>query len=510
MRDSREVGRPGVALVFSQRNDLAGSGRLRSGDPSVRRPPAARLRRRREGARDRVLPGSDAPARPRRRALAAPVPHPQGRGPPRARGADAPGPRGGRDLRLHLPHLREGDPRRDGRGGPPRLPAPEEAVRGAPRARPVRRPLRLRARRAAPEQPRALAGGELPAGPRRPGRRRCSAARRCASRATRAWARRRGSWRTTRSRRCSSTPTRPASSPTATSAAGSSPPGRGPETPVREVQSSPLKTVSAECPIYEAWRILLDAGVPPPAGRARRGDRRRPHGDRPPQVHRRRPGRGDEAGRAARRARRPPRLLGEGRGDGLRPLQRRPRADRHRRLRRAAQRHARQPHPALGRGRPRPAADSLRVARLRLRGADGADGPHGSGQRARLGGGRRPERASTSARSPRRRSPTSSRRVPALPGRLHGHELARRDRRLGGALPRLARAADAPGAARGVDLLRLPGGARPPRRHAPARGRGARRRRAHVPLGHGEERGDLPAARAASACGCGASRPSST
>jgi CBS domain-containing protein len=36
--------------------------------------------------------------------------------------------------------------------------------------------------------------------------------------------------------------------------------GRGPETPVLEVASSPLKTVSADCPIYEAWRILLDAG----------------------------------------------------------------------------------------------------------------------------------------------------------------------------------------------------------------------------------------------------------
>ncbi len=36
--------------------------------------------------------------------------------------------------------------------------------------------------------------------------------------------------------------------------------GRGPETPVLEVCSAPLKTVSAECPIYEAWRILLDAG----------------------------------------------------------------------------------------------------------------------------------------------------------------------------------------------------------------------------------------------------------
>jgi CBS domain-containing protein len=37
--------------------------------------------------------------------------------------------------------------------------------------------------------------------------------------------------------------------------------GKGPATPVREVASSPLKTVVAECPVYEAWRILLDAGV---------------------------------------------------------------------------------------------------------------------------------------------------------------------------------------------------------------------------------------------------------
>ncbi len=37
--------------------------------------------------------------------------------------------------------------------------------------------------------------------------------------------------------------------------------GKGPETPVLEVFSSPLKTVSADCPVYEAWRILLDSGV---------------------------------------------------------------------------------------------------------------------------------------------------------------------------------------------------------------------------------------------------------
>jgi CBS domain-containing protein len=37
--------------------------------------------------------------------------------------------------------------------------------------------------------------------------------------------------------------------------------GRGPETPVGEVSSAPLKTVSADAPVYEAWRILLEAGV---------------------------------------------------------------------------------------------------------------------------------------------------------------------------------------------------------------------------------------------------------
>ena len=36
--------------------------------------------------------------------------------------------------------------------------------------------------------------------------------------------------------------------------------GRGPETPLLDVSSSPLKTVSADCPVYEAWRILLDSG----------------------------------------------------------------------------------------------------------------------------------------------------------------------------------------------------------------------------------------------------------
>jgi CBS domain-containing protein len=37
--------------------------------------------------------------------------------------------------------------------------------------------------------------------------------------------------------------------------------GKGPETPVLEVASSPLRTVVADCPVYEAWRILIDTGV---------------------------------------------------------------------------------------------------------------------------------------------------------------------------------------------------------------------------------------------------------
>ncbi len=37
--------------------------------------------------------------------------------------------------------------------------------------------------------------------------------------------------------------------------------GRSAETPVSEVYSSPLQTVPAELPVFEAWRILLDSGV---------------------------------------------------------------------------------------------------------------------------------------------------------------------------------------------------------------------------------------------------------
>ncbi len=37
--------------------------------------------------------------------------------------------------------------------------------------------------------------------------------------------------------------------------------GKGPETPLLELRTAPLRTVVADCPVYEAWRILLEAGV---------------------------------------------------------------------------------------------------------------------------------------------------------------------------------------------------------------------------------------------------------
>ena len=37
--------------------------------------------------------------------------------------------------------------------------------------------------------------------------------------------------------------------------------GKGPETPVLEVSTAPLRTVASNTPVYEAWRILLETGV---------------------------------------------------------------------------------------------------------------------------------------------------------------------------------------------------------------------------------------------------------
>jgi len=37
--------------------------------------------------------------------------------------------------------------------------------------------------------------------------------------------------------------------------------GRGPDTPVTEVTTSPIQTLASTTPIYEAWRILLDSGL---------------------------------------------------------------------------------------------------------------------------------------------------------------------------------------------------------------------------------------------------------
>ena len=79
----------------------------------------------------------------------------------------------------------------------------------------------------------------------------------------------------------------------------------------------------------------------------------------------------------------------------------------------------------LGRGGPRRAAGALRLARARVRGADGADAPHRPGQRARLRGrGRRAARLVPGARRARERRPRGG-GLPALPRRAHGARVAR-------------------------------------------------------------------------------------
>ena len=37
--------------------------------------------------------------------------------------------------------------------------------------------------------------------------------------------------------------------------------GKGPDTLVRDVYTAPFRSVAADCPVYEAWRILLDTGA---------------------------------------------------------------------------------------------------------------------------------------------------------------------------------------------------------------------------------------------------------
>ena len=83
-----------------------------------------------------------------------------------------------------------------------------------------------------------------------------------------------------------------------------------------------------------------------------------------------------------------------------------------------------------------PPPTPLRLDGVRIRGPEGADAPHRPGQRARVGRRHAGGAPLLRARSPSGRTPTSCGRVPALPGRLHGHEVARAARGVGGALRR--------------------------------------------------------------------------
>ena len=129
--------------------------------------------------------------------------------------------------------------------------------------------------------------------------------------------------------------------------------GRSPETPLAEVLSAPLRTVPAETPVFEAWRILLDSGVHHlPVVRAGEivgvltvTDLLKCTASGPVAVMR---------GSSGCRARRAARLRAEGRRDGHHALRRRPRAAGDRRLRGPAQRDPARADPALGRGRPGP------------------------------------------------------------------------------------------------------------------------------------------------------------
>ena len=246
--------------------------------PALPRTCSTRRRRRRR----RLPPGGDAARARGRGAARAPLRHPQGRGAARARRADAPGRRGGGDVRLHLAHHGRGDARRRRRGGPRRVPA---AGRGVPRRSSPTRAFAGHFAVGLAERLKAsldaLAGRGLP--------RRTS---RCAveqlvrrppvwvdAGATVGDAARRDAG-ASGSRRCSSAPSRRASSPTATSATASSP-----RTSARRRRSRGLLAPAPDGRAVDAdLRGVDDAprrGRAPPAGGARRRDRRRRHLGRP-------------------------------------------------------------------------------------------------------------------------------------------------------------------------------------------------------------------------------------
>ena len=350
----------------------------------------------------------------RRRATAqAPLRHPQGRGPARARRADAPGARGGRDLRLHLADHRQGHARRASwtrtcspTGSPATSSSGCSPTPGSPATSPWGSRSGSRAawstRRWPPSRPTCMAGGAS-----------CCAGPPSGSRPTPPWARRPGSCAASRSRRCWSAASRPASSPTATSATGCWPSGLGPETPVTRSSPGRCDRGGQHAHLRGLDRAARRRRPPPPGHPRRREIARRPH------LHR--PARATPRGRwrccaawsgwpIARACPATPRKVTEMvaalLAGGLEP-------GGHRRLRGPAQRRAAAAPAPLGRGRPGRAARSLRLAGDRVGGAAGADPPHRPGQRAGLRRRGGLVAASTSRRSPTGSTPTSPR--PASP-----------------------------------------------------------------------------------------------
>ncbi len=306
----------------------------------------------------------------------------------------------GETLRLHLPHHRHGHLRRRRRGGSRRVRAAGRRVSSPGGGPAVRGPLRGRTRGAAARQPRAVAGGGLPAGPLRRGG------------AARPW--------------------------TAHLGGAGRDGGRG-----RARHARPPHLVGAR-----PWRPSRHPhrpGSPEPCrrGGARRGRAGGPRGDAPAVDDARGDAgvRGVDGARRRRSCHHLP-LVRDGEvvgvvtstdlmrssaqgpvaairaverlasrdglaglrsprgGDGVGTPRRPPRSGDDRRPGGPPERRLAPPDPPLGRGRPGSGARALGLARARVGGAQGADAPHRPGQRAGLRRRRAPARAPGSRPSP--------------------------------------------------------------------------------------------------------------
>ena len=102
----------------------------------------------------------------------------------------------------------------------------------------------------------------------------------------------------------------------------------------------------------------------------------------------------------------------------------------------AAERRAGGALPAHRRRGARAAAGAVRVDRVRVGGAHGADAPHRPGQRDRVRGRRGRPRGVLQGAGRADRARAGGGGVPAVPGRLHGDQLAAAARVVGGAVPR--------------------------------------------------------------------------